>query len=50
MVEEDALLHGKALLVVASGKLEDVALELIAQEVSLNLSAHSLLEQVTAAR
>lgn len=37
----DTLLHGETLLVVASGDLEDVALELISDGVAGNLSAHT---------
>lgn len=38
----NTLLHGEALLVVATGDLEDVALELIANTVAWNLGAHSV--------
>jgi hypothetical protein len=38
----DSLLHGETLLVVAAGDLEDVALELIANAVSWDFSAHSV--------
>lgn len=37
---EDTLLHGETLLVVSSGDAEDVALELVADGVTGNLSAH----------
>ena len=36
----DTLLHGETLLVVASGDAEDVALELVADGVTRDLSAH----------
>ena len=39
----NALLHGKTLLVVAAGDLEDVALELVANAVARNLCAHSVI-------
>ena len=42
-VGEDALLHGEALLVVASGDPDHVALELISQGVGIHLLAHALL-------
>ena len=45
MVEEDALLHGEALLVVASGDAEDVALELVAHEPAVELGAHASVNQ-----
>lgn len=38
----DTLLHGETLLVVAAGDLEDVALELVADGVTGDLSAHLL--------
>lgn len=37
---EDTLLHGETLLVVSSGDAEDVALELVADGVTRDLSAH----------
>lgn len=37
---QDTLLHGETLLVVATGDAEDVALELIADGVARDLSAH----------
>ena len=46
-VSEDSLLHGEPLLVVASSDAEHVALELIAQGVSLDLLAHTLLIERT---
>ena len=42
-VGEDALLHGEALLVVASGDPDHVPLELVSEGVSVNLLAHTLL-------
>ncbi len=39
----DSLLHRETLLVVASGDLEDVALELITNAVARNLCAHSVI-------
>jgi hypothetical protein len=36
----DTLLHGKALLVIATGDAEDVALELVADRVTGDLSTH----------
>jgi hypothetical protein len=44
---QDTLLHGETLLVVASGDAEDVALELIANGVTGNLSTHALLHEDT---
>lgn len=41
----DALLHGEALLVVAAGDSEDVALELVADAVAGHLCAHALLHE-----
>ena len=38
--DHNTLLHGETLLVVATGDAEDVALELIADRVAGNLSAH----------
>lgn len=43
----DSLLHGETLLVVTTGNLEHVALELVTEEVSLNLLAHSLLVEAS---
>lgn len=39
----DSLLHGEALLVVAAGDLEDVALEFVADAVARNLCTHSVI-------
>lgn len=39
---QNSLLHGESLLVVTSGNLEDVSLELITKRVSLDLLAHAL--------
>ncbi len=50
MVEQDTLLHREALFVVSSSDLEDKALELITQEVTLDFLTHSLFKQVTAVR
>lgn len=41
----DTLLHWETLLVVASGDLEDVALELISNRITWDLSAHALLHE-----
>lgn len=41
--EEDTLLHGETLLVVTTGDLEDEALPLVAEEISLNLLTHTLI-------
>jgi len=41
----NTLLHGKALLVVATSNLEDVALEFITNGVAWDLGAHSLLHE-----
>ena len=38
--------HGEAVLIVATGDLEDVALVLVAQTVALQLLAHALLDEV----
>jgi hypothetical protein len=43
----DTLLHGETLLVVSTGDAEDVALELIAEVVAGDFSAHALLHEVT---
>jgi hypothetical protein len=43
----DSLLHWETLLVVASGDLEDVSLELISNAVTWDLSAHSLVHEDT---
>jgi len=40
--EEDTLLHGETLLVVASGDTENVALELVAESVDGDLSGDAL--------
>mmetsp|Transcript_39229 Transcript_39229/g.87821 ORF Transcript_39229/g.87821 Transcript_39229/m.87821 type:complete len:208 (+) Transcript_39229:251-874(+) len=45
VVHQDALLHGEALLVVASANLEHVALPLIAQAVAGDLRGHALVEE-----
>merc|ERR1719215_1415524 len=45
VIAEDALLHGEALLVVASANAEDVALELIAQGIARNFGGHALVEE-----
>merc|ERR1712173_371414 len=42
-VGQDTLLHGEALLVVASSDAENISLELISKGVGLNLLAHPLL-------
>ena len=44
-VDKDALLHGEALLVVSSGDLELVALELISKEIAVDLVAHPLVHE-----
>jgi len=46
-VGQDTLLHGEALLVVASSDAENVALELITKGIGLNLLAHPLLIERT---
>ena len=46
-VGEDTLLHGEALLVVASGDPEDVALPFVAEGGSVDLHAHTLLIEGT---
>lgn len=43
----DTLLHGETLLVVASGDLEDVSLELISNAVTRDLLSHTLLHENT---
>lgn len=43
----NTLLHGETLLVVTTGNLENVALELITEEVGLDLLTHSLLVEAT---
>jgi hypothetical protein len=45
----DTLLHGETLLVVASRDLEDVTLELIAQNVTNNLLVHTLIVEIAPA-
>lgn len=45
-LDHDSLSHGEPVLVVASGDLEDVALVLVAQAVTLDLLAHALLDEV----
>lgn len=42
---KDTLLHGETLLVVSTSDAEDVALELVADRVTGNLSAHALLHE-----
>ena len=46
-VGQDALLHGEALLVVATSNAHDVALELVTESVGSDLSAHALLVEAT---
>lgn len=41
--EENTLLHGETLLVVTTGNLEDVTLELVTERVTLDFLTHSLL-------
>jgi len=41
-VDQDTLLHGEALLVVAASDLENVALVLFAEDLTVHLLAHSL--------
>ena len=43
LVGQDTLLHGESLLVVSSSDPHDVALELVAEGVGLELLAHPLL-------
>lgn len=45
-VGQDALAHGEALLVVSSRDAEDVSLELLAQDVSVNFLGHTAFVQV----
>lgn len=47
-VDEDALLHGEALLVVSSGDSESVTLELFSQNDSVHVRTHSSVVEVTA--
>lgn len=42
---EDTLLHWESLLVVSSGNLEDVTLELVTDTVTWNLVSHSLVHE-----
>jgi hypothetical protein len=42
-IGEDTLLHGKALLVVAAGNSDDVALPVITEQVGFDFGAHTLL-------
>ena len=49
-VHEDTLLHGEALLVVSSGDPEGVALELGANDLTINVGAHAAIVEVTAAK
>ena len=44
---QNTLLHGETLLVVTTGDLEDVALELVTNRVTLDLLAHALLVEHT---
>ncbi len=37
------LLHGETLLVVTTGNLENVALELVTKSITLDFSAHALI-------
>jgi len=43
----DSLLHWETLLVVAAGNLEDIALEFVANSVTWDLCAHSLIHKYT---
>lgn len=47
MVQEDTLLHGEALLVIATGNLEHVSLELFTERISLNLLRDALVVKDT---
>lgn len=49
VVDEDTLHHWEALLVIATGDAEDVAVELLAEEVTVNLLRHALVVQNRAA-
>jgi hypothetical protein len=49
-VHQDALLHLEALLVVAAGDSEDVALELFAHDFTIDFLAHSSVVEGTATR
>jgi hypothetical protein len=42
-IGEDTLLHGEALLVVAAGDSDDVALPVITEQVGFDFGAHTLL-------
>lgn len=44
---QDSLLHWESLLVVSSGDLEDVSLELVTDTVTWNLVSHSLVHEDT---
>merc|ERR1719391_1500027 len=46
-VGQDTLLHGEALLVIASSDTENISLELVTKGVGLNLLAHPLLVEGT---
>lgn len=50
IVGEDSLLHLEALLVVASSDSEDVSLELLAEDFSVDLLTHSSVEERTATK
>jgi len=45
--EENTLLHGETLLVVTTGNLEEVTLELITERVTSDFGAHALLHEGT---
>ncbi len=47
---EDTLLHGETLEIVTTRDLEDVALELVAKDVALNLVRNALIDEGAAAR
>ena len=44
-LDQHTLLHGETVLVVAAGNLEHVALEVVAERVSVDLLAHALVEE-----
>ncbi len=50
IVGEDSLLHLEALLVIASSDSEDVSLELLAEDFTIDLLTHSSVEERTATK
>jgi hypothetical protein len=47
-VDQDALLHGEALLVVASSDAEDVTLVFLSEQFAIDIGAHTSVEEVAA--